>query len=73
MNGIVRTTALDDGVEIRWASIPGKTYELLWASDLISGFSVIASNLVATGTEMSFVQPLLGAEPTGFYTIRIRD
>ena len=73
MNGIVRTTALDDGVEIRWASIPGKTYELLWASDLISGFSVIASNLVATGTEMSFFQPLLGAEPTGFYTIRIRD
>ena len=73
MNGIVRTTALDDGVEIRWASIPGKTYELLWASDLISGFSVIASNLVATGAEMSFTHQLFGAEPTGFYTIRIRE
>ena len=73
MNGIVRTTALDDGVEIRWASIPGKTYELLWASDLISGFSAIASNLIATGTEMSFTHQLFGAEPTGFYTIRIRE
>lgn len=72
LNGIVKTTSRENGVEIRWASIPGKTYELLWTSDLNSGFSVIASDLLATGTEMSYIHLFAEKSPIGFFGIRIQ-
>ncbi len=71
MVGLVRTASQEGSVIVSWASIPGMRYELLWASDLTSGFSVIASDLVATGTEMSFTHPQ-GNAPVGFYTVRIQ-
>ena len=69
----VRTTGLvGDSVVVSWSSLPGQTYELLWAADLTSGFTVIASHLVATGTEMSFTHSL-GDSPVGFFSIRLQE
>ncbi len=72
MNSIVKTSSREGGVEIRWASIPGKTYEILWAPDLNSGFSVIASGLVATGTEMVYLHVVPGDLQKGFFGIRVQ-
>ena len=72
MKGIVQASSREDGVEIRWASIPGQTYEILWTPDLKTGFSVIDSGLVATGTEMVYLHLIPGDLPKGFFGIRLQ-
>ena len=72
MSGVIRTSRQDGSALIQWTGIPGQIYELLWATDLTSGFTVIASGLVATDGEMTYVHPLNGA-PVGFYAVRLQE
>lgn len=72
MSGVINTTSQDGSAHISWTGVPGKSYELLWATDLTSGFTVIASGLVATDGEMTYVHPLDGA-PVGFYAVRLQE
>ena len=69
--GVARSLDQDGSTAVTWACVPGETYELLWATNLMTGFTTIASNLVSTEDHMTFVHPL-GDVPAGFYAIRIQ-
>lgn len=69
--GVARSLAQDGSTAVTWACVPGETYELLWATNLMTGFTAIASDLVSSEDHMTFVHPL-GDVPAGFYAIRIR-
>ncbi len=72
MSEVLNATNQDGSAIIRWTGIPGRSYELLWASDLTSGFTVIASGLIATEGDMTFVYPL-AETPIGFYAVRLLE
>ncbi len=57
---------------LQWASVPGRAYEVHWTDDLTRAFTVIASNLVATGSELSYTNVMGGAR-TAFYRVKIQD
>lgn len=71
MIGVARLLAQDGSTAVSWACIPGESYELLWSTNLIAGFTVIASDLVSPEDHMTFVHPQ-GDVPAGFYAIRRR-
>jgi len=68
----VVTSAVGDNVVVRWACVPGERYTLLWATDLVTGFSAIASNLVATGNDLAYTNMMAGAK-TGYYMIQLQE
>jgi hypothetical protein len=37
-------------VSLKWASTAGKTYNILWSSNLTAGFEVLATGWTATGS-----------------------
>ena len=55
-------------VVVRWPSIAGKRYELRWTEDLLAGFYLVASDLLAQGSAMAFTNQTHGA-PRGFFRI----
>lgn len=57
---------------LQWASVPGRRYEVHWTDDLAKEFTVIASNLVATGPEQSYTNVMDGAR-TAFYRVKIQE
>ena len=57
---------------LQWASVPGRTYEVHWTDDLAREFTVIASNLVATGPELSYTNVMGGAR-AAFYRVKIQE
>jgi hypothetical protein len=57
---------------LQWASVPGRAYEVQWTDDLTKGFTVIASNLVATATEQSYTNVMGGAR-AAFYRVKIQE
>lgn len=54
---------------LRWASVPGKRYTVLWSTNLMESFVVLAPDWVATGTQSVFIHR---AEeiPAAYYTVR---
>ena len=69
---ICTSVEINNGVVMRWSSLPGARYELLWSTNLEAGFTVIASNLVARGSEMTYTHDLRGA-PVGYYSVKTRE
>lgn len=69
---IARSPAAKERMALQWASVPGQAYEVHWTDDLTQGFTVIASNLVAAGTEMSYTNEMAGAR-AAFYRVNIQD
>ncbi len=64
-----------DGQEemiLQWTSVPGHVYEVYWTEDLTKGFALVASDLVAEGTEMFYTNTLAGAW-YGFYKVKIQE
>lgn len=57
---------------LQWASVPGRAYEVHWTDDLAREFTVIASNLVATGPELSYTNVMGGAR-AAFYRVKIQE
>lgn len=56
---------------LRWPSLAGKSYDVLWATNLLSGFSPVAVDLPAT-PPVNVYQSTVGSPRTGFYTIRMK-
>ena len=69
---IEKSTAVEESMVLQWASVPGRAYEVHWTDDLTRGFTIIASNLVAGGTETSFTNEMLGARAS-FYRVKIQE
>jgi len=61
----------EETMVLQWTSVPGRTYELHWTDDLTLDFTIIASDLVATGTQMSYTNVMNGAR-MAFYKIQIQ-
>jgi hypothetical protein len=66
------TPAVAEAMVLQWTSVPGRAYELHWTDDLTRGFTIIASNLVATGTEMAYTNVMTGARAS-FYKVKIQE
>jgi len=63
--------AAEETMVLQWTSVPGRAYELHWTDDLTRDFTIIASDLVATGTQMSYTNVMNGAR-MAFYKIQIQ-
>ncbi|MGD9781371.1 MAG: LamG domain-containing protein [Kiritimatiellia bacterium] len=61
-----------DAVVLRWTSVPGVAYQILWTSDLISGFRPLVSGILATGPECAYTNQRIGAV-SGFYMIQVQE
>ena len=64
-------TTEEETMVLQWTSVPGRAYELHWSDDLTLDFTIIASDLVATGTQMSYTNVMNGAR-MAFYKIQIQ-
>lgn len=71
-NKIERSPVAEEAMVLQWASVPGRTYEVHWTDDLTKGFTIIASNLVATATEQSYTNVMGGAR-AAFYKVKIQE
>ena len=56
---------------LTWVTVPGRTYEVQWTDDLTRPFAVIASDLVAAGTEMAYTNLMRDAR-AAFYRVSIQ-
>ena len=61
-----------DAVVLRWTSVPGMTYRILWTSDLVSGFRPLVSGVLATGPECAYTNQRVGAV-SSFYMIQTQE
>lgn len=59
----------EEAFVLEWICVPGRSYEILWTEDLMDGFHVLASNLVAVTDEMAYTNHVAGAKKA-FYVIR---
>jgi hypothetical protein len=69
---LVRNAESSGIVVLRWASVPGQTYRVLWSSDLTAGFVPLASGILATGTECAYTSEL-GAGRSSYYVIQVQE
>ena len=69
---IEKGPAAAETMVLQWASVPGRAYEVQWTDDLTRAFTVIASNLVATGPELSYTNVMGGAR-AAFYRVKIQE
>ena len=58
--------------DLRWASVPGQVYDVLWTSSLTAGFRPLASGILATGAECAYTNQLDGCGAC-FFMIRLQD
>ena len=72
LNKIEKGAEQAETMVLQWVSVPGRTYEVQWTDDLTREFTVIASNLVAAGVEMSFTNQMAGAR-SAFYRVKIQE
>lgn len=54
---------------LRWASIPGKAYAILWSTNLVGGFVELTNGWVATNHESVFTHRTEGI-PAAYYAVR---
>ncbi len=67
----IRTDA-QPGIVLRWPSVTNRTYAILRSSNLLSDFSLTASNIVATPPENTFRDTnTVGGGPF-FYRLRVQ-
>jgi len=57
---------------LRWPSAEGRVYGISWGSDLMTPFTRITSNIVATPPENVYTDSVHNAESAGFYNIDVR-
>lgn len=67
---IMRTMGTLNPFEVRWYSVEGKTYYVSRSTNLIEGFSVIQSNILATPPVNSYIDTL-APETQGSYMIGV--
>lgn len=58
---------------LRWSSVPGLTYRILWAPSLMSGFVPLASGILATETESAYTNELAGGSVANFFRIQLQE
>jgi plastocyanin len=58
-------------IVLQWPSVAGYTYDVLWASNLLSGFVPVATDLPATPPN-NIYQSALGSTPAGFFKIKMK-
>lgn len=57
---------------VRWTSVPGQIYNVLWTPRLEAGFRLLASGILATQTECTYAHPW-GEAGAGFFMIQLQD
>ena len=57
---------------LRWASVPGQVYDILWTPSLRAGFRPLVSGILATGTECAYTNQM-GEIGAGFFMIQLQD
>jgi PKD repeat protein len=60
----------NDEIQLKWSSIPGKTYQLWYSTDLSEGFSEIDEKVTADAFETQSTFPT-GNDTQGFYKITV--
>jgi len=68
----VNWTASATGIVLQWPSVEGREYDVTWASNLSSGFSVVASNLPATAPANTFTNSVLDDDLFEFLRLNVR-
>jgi len=61
----------DGTIAVEWSSVVNKSYTLLWSSDPVVGYDVVASGLVATPPVNRVMSPAL--PPTGYYQVIVEQ
>lgn len=72
IKGMVSETESSGTVVLQWASVPGKTYRVLWSPDLTAGFVPLASGILASGSECAYTNEL-GATRSRYYVIQVQE
>lgn len=65
----------DPGAEypvLMWASAQGREYDVLYATNLMSGFQVLATNLAPTLPVNVYTDAVIRAEARHYYRVRVR-
>jgi hypothetical protein len=68
----IQPASAGDDCVIRWNSATSRLYGVWWATNLIDGFSNMASNLPATPPENAYTDTTHSADACGFYRIDVR-
>jgi hypothetical protein len=56
---------------IRWPGVTGRTYKVMWSSNLVNGFTTNLSGDIS-GPQNSFTDTIHGTEISGFYKMDVR-
>ena len=60
-------------VVLRWNSVPGLTYRVLWATDLQTGFVPLASGIMASELESAYTNEVAAGLSASYYMIQLQD
>ncbi len=66
LRGVETVSKSAGEVTLKWTGTAGKTYTILWATNLTEGFQVLADGWVATASECAFTHALDGLEKAYF-------
>jgi len=64
------TFSLNSLEPLKWNAVTGRIYTIYWASNLLSGFQILESNVV--WPRNSWTDTVHGAENRGFYKIKVQ-
>ena len=58
---------------LRWSRVPGQTYRILWAPNLMSGFVPLASGILATEPISAYTNELDDGSAAHFFRIQLQE
>lgn len=67
------STAGAGNMVLRWSSVPGQTYRILWAPNLMSGFVPLASGILATEPISAYTNELDDGSAAHFFRIQLQE
>jgi hypothetical protein len=65
---ITSIVPVSGGMTLTWASVPGRTYQVLYASNPASGFTVLSGTITASGSSSSYTDTTVGGSQR-FYRV----
>ena len=63
----------EQGWQVRWSSVAGKSYHVYRTQNLTNGFSIVASDLVATPPENMWMDPLENSPGPYYYRVGLAE
>ena len=73
-SALVITAITPNGADfiVSFTTVSGKTYELDWIDDLVTGtWTAVATNIAGTGGIVQITDPSAAAQPQRFYRVRL--